>query len=332
MAAAINSSMPHRFCNNWRYCFGFGLALFLLCSHSSFAVNLKLAWDPSTDSTVAGYNLAYGTTSGKYTKSVDAGSSTSATVPLLVPGTTYYFVVTAYNSAGLQGAPSNEVALTLPENVPPSVSLTSPQAGTFDDASPIGLTATATDSDGTVVKVEFYEDTTKIGEAADAPYSATWANPSAGSHTLTALAYDDSGAAVRSAGIPVTVNSQTATPSPSPSPSASPTSAIKVKVMATTSLIKAGQSAKFKIATTDPQTQSMNVNYALSGTAVSGINYSLAGATGQVTIPTGDRSAILSLGTLSTSGGNKTITVTIMPGAAYTPARSSSATIKILSR
>jgi hypothetical protein len=304
--------------------------LCLLCSHLSSATTLRFAWDPSSDPNVAGYTVAYGTTSGQYTKSLNAGNSSNATVASLTPGTTYYFVVTAYNSMGLQSLPSNEVALSLPPNVPPSVALTSPQGGTFDGLSPIGMTATATDADGTVVKVEFYEDATKVGEAANAPYSASWSNATTGSHVLTALAYDDSGAAVRSVGVPITVSSATSSPTPSPTPT--PTTDTKVKIQSMTPIIKAGQNAKFKITSSDgAMAQSMSVNYALSGTAKGGLNYSMSGVTGQITIPVGSRNAMLTLTTLSVPGdpGNKTATVTIMPGPGYTPGRAT-ATVKIL--
>src|SRR6185295_8296474 len=111
---------------------------------------------------------------------------------------------------------------------------------------------------------------------ANSPYSSTWTNPSSGDYTLTALAYDDSGAAVRSIGVPITVSSistgatptLSSSPTPTPTPTPTPVPLGKVKVMAMTPLIKAGQTAKFKITATDGiQAVPMVVNYALSGTA-----------------------------------------------------------------
>lgn len=337
--------MPHRFRNHSRYYSAAAAALFLLCSHFLSATTIRLAWDPSPDPNVVGYNLSYGTNPGKYSRSINAGNATSVTVPSLTPGTTYFFVVTAYNNAGLQSAPSNEVTISLPENVPPSVSLTSPQAGTFDSSSPIGLTADASDSDGMIVKVEFYQDTTKIGEAVNTPYSSTWSNPTAGDHMLTALAYDDNGAAVRSAGIAITVSAPSPTPTPSPgssptptatptpTPTPSPTPETKIKVVSMTPLIKAGQNAKFKITAADVQDQSITVNYSLGGTALGGVNYSMLGLSGHVTILAGTKAATLTLSTIAVPGatGSKTAIVTLMPGPGYTPARST-ATVKILSR
>src|SRR3954467_1311085 len=68
-----------------------------------------LAWDPSQSPNVAGYNVYYGPSSGTYTNSVDVTDSLAAQIGGLAVGKTYYFVVTAYNDAGLESAPSNEV-------------------------------------------------------------------------------------------------------------------------------------------------------------------------------------------------------------------------------
>ena len=305
-----------------------GAALSLFLSSPIFAATLKLAWNSSTDPSIVGYKLAYGTSSGAYTKSLNAGNSTSVTVSSLIPGATYYFVVTAYNGIGLQSLPSNEVALTLPPNVPPSVSLTSPQPNSsVGPSSPIGLSATAADSDGVIVKVEFYEDTTKIGEAATSPYNAVWNNPSSGSYTLTALAYDDSGAAVRSAGVPITITGSSPGASPTPTPAA-----IKVRPMAMTPIIKAGQTAKFKLIMSQPDPANpMVVNYSLGGTATGGVDYLTTGLTGQITIPARARGALVSLSTKAVPGatGHKTAVLTVMPGTGYNAGRGN-AVIRIL--
>jgi len=46
--------------------------------------NVTLAWNPSTDSTVAGYKIYYGSASGNYTNVVDVGNVTNATISGLV--------------------------------------------------------------------------------------------------------------------------------------------------------------------------------------------------------------------------------------------------------
>jgi len=74
------------------------------------AQSVTLAWNP--DPGVAGYHLHYGTASGVYNQTTDVGNTTTATVPNLTPGLTYFFVVTAFNTAGLESLPSNEVSFT----------------------------------------------------------------------------------------------------------------------------------------------------------------------------------------------------------------------------
>jgi hypothetical protein len=90
------------------------LAFLALASQAKAVSEATLEWNPNPEPDVTGYKLYYGTASNTYTRLVDNGSPTSATVPDLVAGFTYYFVVTAYNSAGLEGPPSNEVSFTVP--------------------------------------------------------------------------------------------------------------------------------------------------------------------------------------------------------------------------
>ncbi len=84
----------------------------------------------------------------------------------------------------------------------PDVQLTSPVDGaTFQAPATIALEATASDPDpgGTVAKVEFYADTTKIGEDATSPYQLSWTPVGPGTYRLTAHATDDVGAITVSA-------------------------------------------------------------------------------------------------------------------------------------
>src|SRR5205823_3874447 len=101
-----------------------------------------------------------------------------------------------------------------PTNSPPTVSLTAPSSGaSFAAPANIALAAAASDSDGTINKVEFYQGTTLLGTATSSPYSFTWSNAPAGNYTLTAKAYDDKGAVTISSPVAVMVTSG-ALPSP----------------------------------------------------------------------------------------------------------------------
>src|SRR6266446_7077617 len=53
--------------------------------------SVTLAWDASSDPSVSGYYVHYGLSSGTYTNTLDVGSATSATVPNLTVGSTYFF-------------------------------------------------------------------------------------------------------------------------------------------------------------------------------------------------------------------------------------------------
>ena len=81
--------------------------------------SVTLAWNPSTDPTVVGYNIYYGGASGNYTNTLSAGNATNLTVSGLVAGDTYYFAATTYNSSDVQSPFSNEVSYSVPTNSVP---------------------------------------------------------------------------------------------------------------------------------------------------------------------------------------------------------------------
>jgi Fibronectin type III domain len=81
-------------------------------SSSPSATTATLAWNVVTDPSLSGYNVKVGTTSGLYSRTITVGNVTSYTVDSLTTGTTYFFSVTAYNSAG-ESLPSNEVSKSI---------------------------------------------------------------------------------------------------------------------------------------------------------------------------------------------------------------------------
>ena len=94
-----------------------------------------------------------------------------------------------------------------PTNQPPTVSLTSPANGaTFTAPANIPVSANASDSDGTIAKVEFKSGGQIIGTDTASPYSFTWSNVPAGTYTLTATATDNANAATTSSAVTITVN------------------------------------------------------------------------------------------------------------------------------
>jgi hypothetical protein len=74
-----------------------------------------LSWDPSVGPDIVGYKVYLATASGAYGGPLAtlAPDATSYTATGLGAGSTYFFVVTAYNSDGAESSFSNEVSKTI---------------------------------------------------------------------------------------------------------------------------------------------------------------------------------------------------------------------------
>jgi hypothetical protein len=79
-----------------------------------------LAWDPPTTYTdgtpvtnITGFRIYYGTVPGSYSKVIDTGNTTTWTITGLSSGA-WYFVVTAYDSFGMESDYSNELSKIVP--------------------------------------------------------------------------------------------------------------------------------------------------------------------------------------------------------------------------
>jgi regulation of enolase protein 1 (concanavalin A-like superfamily) len=106
-----------------------------------------------------------------------------------------------------------------PPNAAPTVQLTQPADGSSSVApATITLAATAADSDGTIVRVDFYAGATLVASAASSPYTAAWSGVAAGTYSITARAVDDDGAITSSAQAVVTVTTPAPEPEPEPEP------------------------------------------------------------------------------------------------------------------
>lgn len=104
--------------------------LFLLfLALAAHAQSINLAWTADVATLIAGtnpvgYDVLVGTQTGVYTQKFDEGNVSAATVAL-TPGT-YFAAVTAYNAAGIQSPPSNEVTFTLAAATPTPTPLPTP--------------------------------------------------------------------------------------------------------------------------------------------------------------------------------------------------------------
>jgi len=130
-----------------------------------------------------------------------------------VPAGNYSLTTKATDNLGASTT-SSAIAITVANaNVAPTVAITSPaNNGSFAAGSTVTINATATDSDGTVAKVEFFQGSTKLGEDLTSPYSFAWTSVPAGSYSLTAKATDNLGAVTTSTAIAITVTSANVAP------------------------------------------------------------------------------------------------------------------------
>ena len=71
---------------------------------------LTLSWDPSHDSSVAGYKVFVGIESGKYSATFDVGKQVQFVFHDAQPASPYYFAVASYRSDGVVGPLSAEVS------------------------------------------------------------------------------------------------------------------------------------------------------------------------------------------------------------------------------
>lgn len=96
----------------------------------------------------------------------------------------------------------------------PSVSLTAPSGNVSVNVNTaINLSATASDADGTISKVEFFHGTTNLIDQAPqsgSPYSITWTPTTPGTYVITAKATDNNNAATTSSSVTVTVSAASA--------------------------------------------------------------------------------------------------------------------------
>jgi hypothetical protein len=135
---------------------------------------------------------------------VAGATSITATAPadanIAPPGFYMLFIIDA------NGVPSVASIVSVQANSLPTVTLTQPADGaTFPSPATVDLAATASDADGTVTNVEFFNGTTKLGQDTTAPFGFTWSGVTAGTYTLTARATDDRGGARTSAAVTITV-------------------------------------------------------------------------------------------------------------------------------
>ncbi|WP_160112183.1 glycoside hydrolase family 19 protein [Aquimarina sp. AU58] len=161
-----------------------------------------------TDGTVQSFIFKYNNTS------ITPASSGSNYTASFTPTAFGEITITASATDDQNNTSEKAISFTVKEkttggnNKPPVVSITSPgDNASFEEGTSIPITVNASDSDGTIAKVEFFNNNSKIGESSASPFSYTFENVIVGNYSLTAKATDNKGAFSTSAAIAITVTS-----------------------------------------------------------------------------------------------------------------------------
>ena len=121
------------------------------------------------------------------------------------PAGTHTITARATDAAGHTTTDATGTTITV--RAAPVVALTAPAAGTRRTApGSFGLTASASDADNTITRVEFFAGATSLGVVTTPPYQLQWTQAAAGSYALTARATDATGLTTTSAARSVVVD------------------------------------------------------------------------------------------------------------------------------
>ncbi len=141
------------------------------------------------------------------------GTGTTATATLNSSFTTLgaHSITAEYSGDSSNASSVSAVTtLTVAANTAPTVTITAPvNNASYTAPVSLPLTATATDSDGTLLSVKFYDGTTLLGtgtqQGTSSTYIYNWNDVPMGSYTLTAVATDNNNASTVSGIVQVTV-------------------------------------------------------------------------------------------------------------------------------
>ncbi|MFB6456341.1 glycosyl hydrolase family 18 protein [Chitinophaga sp. Hz27] len=125
-----------------------------------------------------------------------------------VAGGSYKIKAIATDNMGANSITDSVSVTVNSANKPPIVSITAPaNNAAYTAPASVTITANASDSDGTVKQVAFYNGSTLLATDSTSPYSYTWTGVGAGTYVLTAKATDNSNAVTTSTAVNITVSS-----------------------------------------------------------------------------------------------------------------------------
>ncbi len=184
----------------------------------SFAGQATLAWNANTETNIAGYKIWCSSKTGS--SCITVGNTTSTTVSNLLDGATYTIYATAYNTDGLESAPSTPITYTMPASsstqaVAPAIT-SAPGNQVVVAGTPVSLTVTAT---GSPLQYQWLKNSSAIAAATNATYQISSAQAAdSGAYSVTV---SNSAGSVTSASctlsvlLPPTISQQPASQTPS---------------------------------------------------------------------------------------------------------------------
>ncbi len=123
-----------------------------------------------------------------------------------VPTGAYNLTAKATDNLGATGVSTLVVVTMGSGNINPTINITSPVNSTnFTSPALIIMNATASDTNGSITKVDFYNGSTLLGTDTSTPFSFIWPNVTAGTYSLTAKATDNENGIGTSLSISITV-------------------------------------------------------------------------------------------------------------------------------
>lgn len=211
--------------------------------HRPFTVNVTPVNDPPTLDVVANRSLRVnaaaqalpltGITSGRTNEIQTLSLTAVSDNPALVPdpaisyvspaatGTLHFqplpgqsgtalITVTVVDDGGTTNGGSDRFSrqfrVDIQANTPPTVVLAGPTNGeSFAAPATVLLRANASDHDGAVVQVEFFQNGTRLGQVTNAPYEWSWSPVPAGEYAMFARATDNDGTSTDSTTVNLTV-------------------------------------------------------------------------------------------------------------------------------
>lgn len=176
------------------------------------------------------------------------------------------------------------------------------------------ISATPTDPDGTIARVDFYENGAFIGSANSSPWQISRSNVAPNTYAYKARAVDAGGGTVDSSAIMRTVTDPVMT------------------VVATANATEGSATpGRFTVQRSGGSGDLLVSYYVSGGTAVAGADYSLL--SGTVTIPNGSLSATIDVAALDdilSQEGTESVIVTLEAGEGYSVGIPTSATLSII--